>query len=69
MLVLRTPNSPDRGGGEMEEVVRIIGNLPILTEQQIIHAFEFFWVNPYATFAHLYHRLYCIVFFFIVVIS
>ena len=30
----------------MEEVVRIVGNLLDLTEQQIIHAFEFFRVNP-----------------------
>ena len=33
-------------GGEMEEVVRIVGNLPNLSEQQIIGAFEFFRVNP-----------------------
>ena len=30
----------------MEEVVRIVGNLPDLTEQQVIHALEFFRVNP-----------------------
>ncbi|KAL5568944.1 hypothetical protein UlMin_025519 [Ulmus minor] len=28
--------------------MRIVGNLPDLTEQQIIHAFEFFRVNPNA---------------------
>ncbi|KAL5581285.1 hypothetical protein UlMin_013727 [Ulmus minor] len=30
----------------MGEVVRIVGNLPDLSEQQIIGAFEFFRVNP-----------------------
>ena len=33
-------------GGEMDDVVRIVSNLLDLTEQQIIHAFEFFRVNP-----------------------
>ena len=33
-------------GGDLEEVTRIVGNLPDLTEQQVIHAFEFFRVNP-----------------------
>ena len=33
-------------GGEMEEVVHTVSNLPDLSEQQIIDAFEFFWVNP-----------------------
>ena len=35
-------------GGDLDEVVRIVGNLLDLTEQQIIHAFEFFRVNPNA---------------------
>ena len=30
----------------MKEVVLIVGNLPNLSEQQIIGAFEFFRVNP-----------------------
>ena len=30
----------------MDQVVDIVGNLPDLTEQQIIGAFEFFQLNP-----------------------
>ena len=33
-------------GGSMNQVVDIVGNLPDLTEQQIISAFEFVLVNP-----------------------
>ena len=61
-------------GREMDLVVRIVDNLPDLSEQQIIGAFEFFRVNLDAvpiflmmqeryrsdTFAQLYHRFYCI---------
>ena len=30
----------------MDQVVDIVDSLPNLTEQQIVGAFEFFWLNP-----------------------
>ena len=39
----------------MDQVVDIVGNLPDLTDQQIINAFEFFQVNPDAV--HIFLRM------------